>query len=60
MGLNIFDSGLDLAELFEFFIKISLGFDTVQSRSPRGIILRRVTHDPGESIAISLNFRTGL
>ena len=41
MGKNIFDFGDDFAELFKFFGKIS-----------RGMIPRRVTHDPGSQLPI--------
>ena len=32
----------DFAELIEFFVKISPGYDTPANQSPRGIILRGV------------------
>ena len=43
----MFEFCQDFADLFEFFVEISQGYHTAQSQSPRGIILREVTHDPG-------------
>ena len=53
MGKNIFDFRYDFAELFEFFVKISRGYHTPASQSPRGIIPRWVTQD---TRGVSLKF----
>ena len=52
MGKNIYNFGYDFSELFEFFRKISLGYHTLASQSPWGIIPRRVTHGQGSQLPI--------
>ena len=52
MGKNIYNFGYNFSELFKFFVKISPGYHTPASQSPRSIIPWRVTHDLGESTPI--------
>ena len=52
-GYNSFDFGKKFAEIIQFFVQIFPGMIPWR-QFLRGITLRRVTHDPGESVFSNL------